>query len=99
MSSPETELAVLIARLDALVNQIGPGAPRWLPIDAAANYSGLSAQSLRRLLAGGKLVAHRPVPGRVLIDRRALDALIGGSTGRPRSRRGRRAGGREGSGG
>jgi excisionase family DNA binding protein len=62
---------------------------RWMSISDAAGYSGLSKRSLERLLAGGKLSAHRPVRGRLLIDRLELDSLIAGATAAPRKGRGR----------
>jgi len=63
---------------------------RWLTVDAAASYSGLSVKTIRRLLAGGRLTAHRPVRGRVIVDRRQVDALLEGSTGSVRGGRGMR---------
>jgi excisionase family DNA binding protein len=54
---------------------------RWATIAEAAAYSGLSDKTLRRLIARRELVAHRPVPGRILVDLRALDAIIRSSAG------------------
>jgi hypothetical protein len=48
----------------------------------------VSAGSICRLLAAGKLMAHRPVKGRVLIDRLALDSLVQGATTAVRTGRG-----------
>ena len=56
---------------------------RWLSVEAGANYSTLSEETLRRLLAEGKLTAHRPVPGRVLIDREELDDFLAASANAP----------------
>ncbi|MBY0587218.1 helix-turn-helix domain-containing protein [bacterium] len=61
---------------------------RWATIPQAAEYTGLSPTSVRRLISGGHLTAHRPVKGRVLIDLRELDGLIESSTSTPRRRRG-----------
>jgi excisionase family DNA binding protein len=77
----------VVARLRT--ESVAPIDPRWLSVEQAANYAALSVESLRRLLAAGKLTAYRPRPGRVLIDRRELDALILGSTRRPTGGRGR----------
>ncbi|MGE0609533.1 MAG: helix-turn-helix domain-containing protein [Pirellulales bacterium] len=63
--------------------------PRWLSIDRAADYSSLSVASIRRLLAGGKLVARRPVRGRVVIDRLELDSFVAGSVASIRVGRGK----------
>jgi excisionase family DNA binding protein len=61
---------------------------RWLSVAEAAEYSSLSGDAIRGLLSTGRLTPHRPVPGRVLIDRRQLDALIQSATARPSRRRG-----------
>ena len=63
-------------------------APRWLTVDGAAKHSSLSVESIRRLLAAGKLTAHRPVRGRILIDPFELDSIISTATKKPRKGRG-----------
>jgi excisionase family DNA binding protein len=63
---------------------------RFLTVADAAVYTGLSQESIRRLLARGRLHALRPVRGRVLIDRHELEALVLTSTATPRTGRGRR---------
>jgi excisionase family DNA binding protein len=85
---PEDLDALAEALARKLADQLATPAPRYLSVLQAARYAGLSADSIRNLLAGGKLKALRPVPGRVLIDRRELDAFILGSTSRPRRGRG-----------
>ncbi len=78
-------VAVPLADLHALIAQ---ASGRWLTIESAARYSDLSPESLRRLIAAGKLTAHRPRKGRILIDRRQLDQYIESTTdARRRSRR------------
>ena len=78
----------LLRRVDALVSG-GPGpVPRFLDIGAAAAYASLSRDSIRRLIDRGDLTPHRPVRGKILIDREELDRLILGSTDRPRNGRG-----------
>jgi excisionase family DNA binding protein len=62
--------------------------PRYFGIDGAASYCGLSAESIRRLLAAGRLTALRPIRGRVLIDKRQLDELVLRSDHKPRTGRG-----------
>ena|SRR5579885_3538379 len=62
---------------------------RYLTVAHAAAYADLSADTIRSLISGGKLTGLRPVPGRVLIDRRELDALLASSTRGPRTKRGR----------
>jgi excisionase family DNA binding protein len=90
-------LAVQIA--DRVAERIAAAASqRYLTVRHAAAYCDLSEDSIRSLLAGGKLTALRPVPGRAVIDRRELDALLASSTKRPRHGRGvyDRAGGKNG---
>jgi excisionase family DNA binding protein len=62
---------------------------RYLTIAAAAAYTSLSEDSIRRMLEVGKVTALRPVKGRILIDRQELDAAIRSSTATPRKGRGR----------
>jgi hypothetical protein len=63
--------------------------PRYLSVKQAAEYSSLSEDSIRGMIAGGKLKPLRPVPGRIVIDRLQLDAAIQSSTAQPRKGRGR----------
>jgi hypothetical protein len=53
---------------------------RFLDVEAAAAFTSLSADSIRRLLSAGKLTALRPVKGRVVIDREQLTSLVLNST-------------------
>jgi excisionase family DNA binding protein len=87
------DLDALADRLaDRLARRLGgrSEAPpqRYLSVAQAAQYAGLSSDSVRALLSGGRLTALRPVAGRVLVDKRQLDALMSASTARPRRRRG-----------
>jgi len=68
-------------KLDTLLEQqkYRPGNRRYMAVTEAAEYAGISNESIRRLLATKKLTAYRPVPGRVVVDRLELDALIRGS--------------------
>jgi excisionase family DNA binding protein len=52
--------------------------PRWLSYREAAEYTGLSEATLRRLLRAGRLTPFRPAVGRRLIrlDRREIDGLM-----------------------
>jgi hypothetical protein len=87
---PELDLDTLVERLaTAVTERLGAAAARrYFSIAAAAAYTGLSADSIRGLITTDKLTAYRPVPGRVLVDRRELDSLIQASTKRPRRGRG-----------
>jgi excisionase family DNA binding protein len=62
---------------------------RWLSIAKAADYSSLAEATLRRLVREGRLTAHRPVSGRMLIDIYELDELMLASAGAPAGGRGR----------
>jgi len=79
-------------RLDALAEAQAVGPPRYLSIDGAADYVSLSADSVRRLIAAGRLSPYRPVRGKILVDRLELEAVIRSSTGRVRNSRGAAAG-------
>jgi len=81
-------LDAIAARLDALVEGGALGPPRFLTIGSAARHVDLSADSIRRLIEGGRLRAYRPVRGRVVVDRQELQDLILSSTTRPRNGRG-----------
>jgi len=98
MTLPATDAAV---DLDALVDRLTerlvarlaerlitrPTARYLSPRDAGV-YAGLSTDSIRGMLASGRLTALRPIRGRVLVDRQELDAVIHSATARPRRGRG-----------
>ena len=50
--------------------------PRWMDLETASTYCSLSVKSLRRSIASGRIKAHKLVPGKLLLDRRELDAVI-----------------------
>jgi excisionase family DNA binding protein len=52
---------------------------RWLSYEQAALYTGLSEESLRKLVVAKRLTLHRPTGRRVLFDVRQLDELLEGS--------------------
>jgi excisionase family DNA binding protein len=80
------------AKLDAVLLAIRQQSevPRFLSVERAATYTSLSPESIRRLLAAGKLTALRPVRGRVLIDRQQLESYVLAADTRTRTGRGRR---------
>ncbi len=86
------QLCNLVEALDRKLDQIISSGhclpPRFLTIQNAARYADLSKESIRRLVAKGNLTAHRPVRGRVLIDRHELEAFIRSSVSVPRNSRG-----------
>ena len=83
------ECQCLLNELRSLVPKSQFSQKRFLTVKHSAEYSDLSEESLRRLLAAKKLTALRPVRGRVLIDREELDAYIRSCKGTPRKGRGR----------
>jgi len=93
---------VAAAQVEAIVGsqqaqgQVGPVPQRFFGVASAAAYSGLSQDSIRKLLASGDLRGLRPVKGKILIDRRELDAVILGASRRVRKGRGIRRGGSRG---
>ena len=82
-------IAELHQKLDRILDD--PHRKRWLSVADAALYMGVSEESVRRLVAAGKLSAHRPVKGRVILDRLQCDTLVQSSTATPRRGRGRRS--------
>jgi len=84
MDSTEA-LQAILARLDA----IEAGTPkRFLSIASAAAWCDLSQDSIRRLIERGELTAHRPVRGKVLVDRQQLEQYVLGSAREVRGSRG-----------
>ena len=83
-------------RFESIVSELRDslhaGPRRWLGVKEAATYTGLSEGSIKSLLSSGKLTSHRPVRGRVLIDRIELDSVIASSTASIRKGRGIRRG-------
>jgi excisionase family DNA binding protein len=49
---------------------------RYLSVAQAAQYSGLSPVTIRRLIRDGRLRGRRPGARRVLIDREDIDQLM-----------------------
>ena len=96
MSNEATDpLTRIEQRLEAVFLRLDDPRPvkRWLTVANAAEYADLSEESIRRLIAAGKLTAHRPVKGRVLLDRHELDDVIRATANqRPRTGRGMRGG-------
>lgn len=64
--------------------------PEWMTVSSFAKYADISEESVRKLINTGCLTAHRPLKGRILINRREGDNLIRSSTSAPRKGRGRR---------
>lgn len=91
MSTVESRLERIEQLLAQLGDQVAVGTPRWLGVSAAATYAGLGEKTIRQLLSCGKLTAHRPVRGRIVIDRHELDGLITNATNDIRGGRGSRS--------
>lgn len=83
------QVDVIQKKLDRLLAERASGQQRFLGLTAAAHYCDLSPESLRRMIAAGKIRAFRPVRGKILIDTRELDSVILASTSTPRFGRGR----------
>ena len=82
-------LQQLLETQQQLVDQVPLSAKGFFTLKHAAEYSGLSVESLRRLCESGKLTALRPVKGRIVVDRLELEAYIRSCTSTPRTGRGR----------
>ena len=76
------------ATAPAPVESLPVGQRRFLSIESAAAYVDLSAKSIRRLISAGKLKPLRPVRGKIVIDRIALEQLVATSDAHPRNSRG-----------
>lgn len=87
----EPTIADVLDRLDQIAERLESGPVRYLTIDGAAAYCGLSAKSIRRLVSRGELEVMRPVKGRLLVDRHAIDSLCLSSKRSVRRGRGVRA--------
>jgi len=85
--SADVAIADLAVKLDAILSRDELW-PRFLSVDLAATYCSMSPVSIRRLIAGGKLNPLRPVKGRIVLDRLALEAFVLSSNQRPRKGRG-----------
>ena len=96
-SDGDISLALVLQKLDALIERAAVP-KRFLSIAHAAEYADLSEDSVRRMIERGDLVAHRPVRGRILVDRQQLDQVILSSTNAPLNGRGMSARKRGGSG-
>lgn len=86
----QQQLDMMLRQLRELAAELKKPERRFLSIATAAAYADVSKESVRRLVNSGKLKAFRPVRGKVLIDRRELEAYVLGSTTRPRIGRGRK---------
>lgn len=50
--------------------------PRWLPINLASHYSGLSAKTLRNLAKEGDIYATSINGGKLLFDKNSIDEFM-----------------------
>jgi hypothetical protein len=89
-SDVSAQLDSIQIKLDQLLAGSAMANQRFLGVNEAATYAGLSPASVRRLIAANRLTPLRPVRGKIVIDRRELENVILGSTTVPRSGRGRR---------
>ena len=86
---PDTDrLASIEQKLDELIERGNGVGQRWLSVKTAAKYADVAEKSIRGLIAAAKLTPHRPLRGKVLVDRHELDNLIATATSRPRTSRG-----------
>ena len=79
-------IAELSAKIDELLRD--PSRRRWLSVADAATYSAVSEETIRTLISSGKLTGHRPVGGRVILDRLEIDTFLSSATNSPRHGRG-----------
>jgi excisionase family DNA binding protein len=86
------ELPPTLRSMRTCADQVERAWPRWMTLRTSASYFDLSEATVRRLIASGRLRAHRPIRGRILIDRLDLDTVIASATTAVRIGRGRSAG-------
>ena len=82
-------LETIVAKLDTLIALDGRHWPEFASVQTAAKFTDLSPASIRRLLAAGKLTAHRPLKGSVRISIDELRELVTTATAVSRTGRGR----------
>lgn len=83
------QLRDLLEDLRSLVKEGQKANKGFMSLKTAAQYSDLSVESIRRLCDSGKLTKLRPVKGKIVVDRKELDAYIRSCSGTPRTGRGR----------
>lgn len=74
--------------MPTIIEDVPVAQRKFLNLPTASAYAGISIVSLRRLISAGKLLALRPVKGRIVLDRQALEQFIGTSSATPRTGRG-----------
>jgi len=85
----QIDVKAIADRISAeLAERIGLASQRFLTVRQAANYVGVSEDSIRSMLLSRKITARRPVGGRILICRKELESAILASTNKPRRGRG-----------
>lgn len=89
MGSIDDQFDQINDKLDKLLQGDSQVEKRYLGVAAAAAYADLSETSIRRLCRSQKLTPLRAVGGKIIVDRRELDALIKSSTNNPRTGRGK----------
>ncbi len=70
-----SSLGAISGKLDLLLAKNGDG-PKYLGVEAAAGYLSISVESVRRLIAAGRLKSFKPTPGRLVVRRQDLDKLV-----------------------
>ena len=87
---PDTQLARIEKKLDAIISAAGP--QRWLSVAQAAARVGYSQKSIRRAIDAGELQPYRPrsCRGVIRLDIRQLDSWVQSGTVTPRTGRGLR---------
>ena len=89
LNNNSSRLSKLLDLLQSQADKAPLASKGFLSIKHSAEYSDLSEESIRRLCKSGKLTERRPVRGKILIDRKELDAYIRSCTTTPRTGRGR----------
>ena len=75
MNSGRSE-AIVAVPLKDIQELIAKATQRWMDLETASEYTGLSTKTIRRAINKGDLAVSRVVKGKGLLDRRAIDAWI-----------------------
>jgi len=74
-----TEFSIIIDKIDRLEKQINPNFPAWLSVRQLAEYLGLSASSIRKMISAGSIPFKR-LPtcegGSIRFNRKQIDLWL-----------------------
>lgn len=84
-----TEFSIIIDKITALENQIKPNFPAWLSVRQLAEYLGVSASSIRKMISAGTIPFKRlPTAegGSIRFHRKTIDLYLLNDNVKPTAR-------------